>query len=387
MDETRAGVQGDSQAPPRGPAAPRPSSAAALLCSSLDRSDFGLGHDSCDSSPGGERRKGPLWSPRCPEAGASLGQHRPPVAAAPRGAGPAPALLALRSGPSSDPETVRPGAGGGAAFWVKPLQRVELFVQLPGETARSAFGDPSPGEPFHRAGRGPRPFPSESLGWLPAFPSPRDRCILKIDANICRFPFIPGAARRFLASRGRPSPQSVPRQPGPTLAGLDRETDLREVGLSLWWPPGWSLPPLFLPIEPVSTQQQAEPREQRVGPGVGGLLGVQTPKRKGLRESEEEVSALFFSSGGGGGWRGTGVEGALEQCLEGTRGDAEKPLKEEGEAWTEASGADNLSPVQPSSSQARAAAVAQAGVGRDCSTPHRQASSKSGSSGEDSPVS
>lgn len=77
-------------------------------------------------------------------------------------------------GASSDPEPVRPGAGGGAAFWVKPLQRVELFVQRPGETARSAFGDPSPGEPFHRAGRGPRPFPSESLGWLPAFPSPRD---------------------------------------------------------------------------------------------------------------------------------------------------------------------------------------------------------------------
>ena len=180
VGEARAGVQADSQAPrltprrrpaARGPPLQRPSSAAALLCSSLDRSDFGRGRDSCDSSPGGERRKGPLWSPRWPEAGASPGQHRPPVAAAPRGAGPVPALLAgsvQRSGAGP------PGAGGRAAFWVKPLQRVQLFAQRPGETARSAFGDPSPWQPFHRAGRGQRPFPSESLGWLPAFPSPRD---------------------------------------------------------------------------------------------------------------------------------------------------------------------------------------------------------------------
>lgn len=61
-----------------------------------------------------------------------------------------------------------------------------------------------------------------------------------------------------------------------------------------------------------------------MSPGVGGL-GVRAPKRKGLRESEEEVSALFFSSGGGGGWRGTGVEEALDQCLEG-RGETQGSL-------------------------------------------------------------
>ena len=65
---------------------------------------------------------------------------------------------------------------------------------------------------------------------------------------------IPGAARRVLASRGRPSPQSVPRQPGPTLAALDRETDLREVGLCVY--PGIAAHP----GEPGTGTKESRPR-------------------------------------------------------------------------------------------------------------------------------
>lgn len=54
--------------------------------------------------------------------------------------------------------------------------------------------EPLPGEPFHRAGRGP--WPSLVKAWLgfllSASQRPRVCCILKIDANICRFPFVSG---------------------------------------------------------------------------------------------------------------------------------------------------------------------------------------------------
>lgn len=114
-----------------------------------------------------------------------LGQHRPPVAAAPRGAGPAPALLALRPGPSSDPEPVRRGIEGGAAFWVKPLQRVELFVQ-PGRRQARPSRTPPRGA---LSQRGPRPFSSESLSWLPAFRIPEITCLLYFKNRREHLPF------------------------------------------------------------------------------------------------------------------------------------------------------------------------------------------------------
>ena len=154
LDEARAGVRGDSQAPPRGP--------AALLCSSLDRSDFGLGHDSCDSSPGGERTKGPLWSPRWPEAGASWGSTAPRW---PRRSG---VLAQLRPCWPCDP--VRPVIRSRSA----PVQREGCVMgeastkggivrPAPRGEGKLGLQELLPGEPFHRAGRGPRPFSSESL--------------------------------------------------------------------------------------------------------------------------------------------------------------------------------------------------------------------------------
>lgn len=56
------------------------------------------------------------------------------------------------------------------------------------------------------------------------------------------------------------------------------------------------------------------------------------------------------------------MEGALEQCLEGTRRDAGKPLKEKGEAWKEESGAGEW---EGREAGRKGAAVSRAGWGLD----------------------
>lgn len=92
-------------------------------------------------------------------------------------------------GASSDPEPVRPGAGGGAAFWVKPLQRVELFVQRPGRLHARPSETPLPGSPFTERGGGRGPSLVKAWVGFLLSPAPETTCLLCFKNRCEHLPF------------------------------------------------------------------------------------------------------------------------------------------------------------------------------------------------------
>lgn len=175
-DAAQAGVQGDSQAPPCGPAPVlslrRGSPAASLTLASALTAVTHLR----------EEEKGAFVVPALARG------WRVSWAAPPPGGRGAPEALSMDR---HLPESVR-----GRPPSVKPQQRMGLFVQPAQEKGKFGHRDRGPGEASHcsTAAKRGTPFLVEAwLGFLlSASPRPRVCCVLKIEANICSSPFVRG---------------------------------------------------------------------------------------------------------------------------------------------------------------------------------------------------
>lgn len=151
------------------------------------------------------------------EAGTSPGQHCPPVAMAPWLSRlpweplPSSQLAGCASRRSSSPEpTVCPGKQGEESYhhlpegpwtllWVKPQQRMRLFLQCPGKGQAWYSRHLVTGQLLTERGQQATGPQREQGPFLPkawvmflcsASPKPCAGCILKIDANICPSPFV-----------------------------------------------------------------------------------------------------------------------------------------------------------------------------------------------------
>lgn len=158
-----------------------------------------------------------LASPPLTKTGMSPGQHCPPVAMAPRVSrlpwGPPPSsqlsCCASRRSSSLEP-TVCPGKQGEESYhhlpegpwallWVKPQQRMRLFLQRPGKGQAWYPRHLVTGQLLIERGQqatGPQPeqglflLKARVMFLCSASPKPCACCILKIDANICPSPFV-----------------------------------------------------------------------------------------------------------------------------------------------------------------------------------------------------